>query len=271
MGDATAEAPVLAPAALAEKLGERIAPPAPGRVHRGRRRVRLSDVNSAGLVRLDALARYLQDVAVDDVRDAGIEDAVAWVVRRTTVIAPRRPVYGEELELATWCSGVGAALAERRTTVHGDRGASVEVVALWVSLDRATLRPVAVAEEHFQPYKEQAGERRVRSRLFLPGEPGREAGPVRGWPLRDADFDLFDHVNNSISWAAAEEESARWLVGAVPTWGQVEYRRPIERGEEPTLIGRRCGGGGEARVWLLGRDGAAASTARLGLGTPSAG
>ena len=257
--------------ALGAKLGERIVPPGPGRVYRDRRRVRLSDVDSGGKVRLDAVARYLQDVAADDVRDAGIEDAVAWVVRRTTIVAPQRPVYGEEIELATWCSGAGAALAERRTSIRGGDGASIEVVALWVSLDRVSLRPAPVGDEHFEPYKQQAGDRRVRSRLLLPGEPDARAEqrgtmPPRPWPLRESDFDLFDHVNNSISWAAAEEGALQMLAGQRPLWGQVEYRRALERGEAPTVTASARGG--ETLVWLLGRDGTAASSSRLGVASP---
>lgn len=252
---------------LAAGLGERIAPPGPGRVYRGGRRVRLSDVDSDGVVRLDAVARYLQDVASDDVRDAGIEDAVAWVVRRTTVIALKRPQYGEQIELATWCSGVGAALAERRTTITGEDGSSVEAVSLWVSLDPKTLRPAPVGDEHFEPYRGQAGDRRVRSRLLLPGEPDGRVGPSRAWGLRASDFDLFRHVNNAVAWTAVEEEALRLLDGVRPQWGQVEYRRPLELGEEPVILGVR--GGGVADVWLTGPDGVAVS-ARLGTGDPPA-
>ena len=39
--------------------------------------MRLADVTPGGRLRLDALARYLQDVAGDDVDDAGITGAVA--------------------------------------------------------------------------------------------------------------------------------------------------------------------------------------------------
>lgn len=255
--------------ALGAALGETIAPPGPGRVYRGGRRVRLSDVDSDGVVRFDAVARYLQDVASDDVRDAGIEDAVAWVVRRTTIIAPRRPQYGEQIELATWCSGLGPALAERRTTITGEAGSSVEVVSLWVSLDRDSLRPAPVGDEHFGPYREQAGERRVRSKLLLPATPDGAGPSGRPWPLRSSDFDLFRHVNNAVSWTAVEEEAVRVLGGHRPHWGQVEYRRALEFGEEPVVVGAASGGG--AHVWLLGPDRAPATSARLGVDAPVAG
>lgn len=265
--DPEAAEPAVLIADVAAGVGERMAPPAAGRVYRAERRVRLSDVGTDGAVRLDAVARYLQDVATDDVREAGVEDAVAWVVRRTTIVAPRRPRFGEGIRLATWCSGVGSALAERRTSVTGEEGARVEAVALWVSLDRETLRPAAVADEHFEPYRQQAGGRRVRSRLLL--APAPEGSTGRPWPLRDSDIDLFRHVNNVVSWTAVEEEALRRVPAERPLWGQVEYRRPLERTETPAVVSRH--GGGVLDVWLVGADGTAATSARLGAGVPPPG
>ena len=56
--------------------------PARGRVFRGRRRVHLGDVDAGGRLRLEALARYLQDVATDDADDARLsERRGVWVLR----------------------------------------------------------------------------------------------------------------------------------------------------------------------------------------------
>ena len=51
----------------ATELPER---PATGRVVVRTRPVRLGDVDERGRLRLDATARYLQDIATDDVNDA---------------------------------------------------------------------------------------------------------------------------------------------------------------------------------------------------------
>ncbi|MHB1929058.1 MAG: acyl-ACP thioesterase domain-containing protein, partial [Acidimicrobiales bacterium] len=102
------------------------APPAPGaRTFGASRRVRLGDVRSSGGARLEAIARYLQDIAADDVRDAAVADDCRWVVRRTRLELRRRPRYEEPLELTTWCSGTGGAWAERRTSIVGAGGAAV--------------------------------------------------------------------------------------------------------------------------------------------------
>jgi hypothetical protein len=59
--------------------------PGPGRQFTTRRRVRLGDATPKGRLRLDAVARYLQDVANDDTRDADWSDPHWWVVRRTVI------------------------------------------------------------------------------------------------------------------------------------------------------------------------------------------
>lgn len=106
----------------------------------------------------------------------------------------------------------------------------------------------------------------MRGRFLLEAAPGGIAAagrPVgRPWPLRDADFDLFHHVNNVVSWAAVEEEARAVAGGRRPAWGQVEYRRPIERGETPRIVSRT--GPAAVAVWLLGAGGEAATSARLG-------
>ncbi|HEX8803492.1 MAG TPA: acyl-ACP thioesterase domain-containing protein, partial [Acidimicrobiales bacterium] len=94
--------------------------PATGRVFRAARRVRLADADRAGRLRLDACARYLQDIGNDDTADSGIDDpATSWVVRRAVVDVHRPPRWRERLELATWCGGLGGRWAERRLSLVG--------------------------------------------------------------------------------------------------------------------------------------------------------
>src|SRR5947207_6187601 len=139
-------------------------PPARGRVYRGGRRVRLGDASPGGRLRLDALARYLQDVSNDDTRDGELDDD-GWVVRRTALRVARLPVIGEELVLETFCSGIGGRWAERRVRVQGDQGGAVEAVSLWVHVDMATGRLTPPTPPFFTLYGEAAAGRTVPPRL----------------------------------------------------------------------------------------------------------
>ena len=130
--------------------------PPTGRVVRRERRVRLGDVSPAGRLRLDALARYLQDVATDDSRDAGLTEGRQWVVRRTALEVVALPVYEEMVELATWCGGVGSHFAERRTQVRGAGGVLVEAATLWVQVDLTSMRPARIDARFREVYAEAA-------------------------------------------------------------------------------------------------------------------
>ena len=152
--------------------------PSSGRVFEGARRVRLADVSPAGRLRLDAAARFLQDVSADDTADSGLPDAEAWVVRKTTIEVAEFPRYLEPIELATWCSGTGSHWAERRISIIGARGGAVEAATTWVHFDTESGRPSRIPVGFDAIYGEATGGRRVKARLDHPDLPAGCAGGV---------------------------------------------------------------------------------------------
>jgi acyl-ACP thioesterase len=196
----------------------------PGRIHRTSRTVRLDDVDTEGRMRLDAVARYAQDAASDDMVDAGLAGVWGWVVRRTTIVAIERPRFERPVGLVTWCSGTGAAWAERRTTIDIGGRPAIEVSALWVCLDPATGRPVALEERFVDVFAPPPDARRIPGRLHHPGPPPCTAD--RPWPLRRTDLDALGHVNNAVTWGLVEEEAIRRR-SELPTRAEVEYRAPV--------------------------------------------
>jgi acyl-ACP thioesterase len=222
-----------------------------GRSYHASRRVRLGDVTPTGRVRLDAVARYLQDVAGDDVDDAGISGEAAWVVRRTSLEVLDRPKYEDRLDLVTWCSGTGAAWAERRTTISLAGRPVVEASSLWACMDPVAMRPKPLDDRFFSVYHQTPQTRTVPSRLRLPAHPPAGAVPAR-WPLRRADFDVLGHVNNAAAWVAVEEQvpPERPVVRA-----QVEYRQAMQAGTgaELGVVSADLEGDqeGMVAVWLL--------------------
>jgi acyl-ACP thioesterase len=239
---------------------ELVRPPAQGRVFRHGARVGLADVTPWGRARLDAIARWLQDAALADVEDAGLGEGL-WIVRRLRLAVERFPVFGEALELATFCSGAGRFWAERRTSVAGAGGARVEAGALWVHLAEGGARPAPMPPGFEAVYGAAAAGRRVRARLRHPAAPP-PAAPRRPWVFRAADLDLAGHVNNAVYWQALEEELAGDpLPGGLDA--EVEHRAPADAGD--AQLARADG----AR-WLLSPDGGALATFVIGPRAPRA-
>ncbi len=177
--------------------------PTSGRRFVAEQYVRLGDVDPDGVLRLDATARHLQDVANDDAVDSGLTNSFGWVVRRTLIVTVEPAVLGERLQLTTFCSGTGRCWAERRTSLVGDRGGHIEAVSLWIQVDPTSGRPTGLGDDFHRIYDEAAGGRTVSTRLSLP--PPTPDVDRRPWVIRRADLDVFDHVNNAVHWALLEE------------------------------------------------------------------
>jgi len=211
----------------------------------------IADATASGRVRLDAIARWLQDVAFHDLLDAGFEEAGVWIVRRCRITVDSFPRFGERLDLRTFCSGLGRFSAERRTAISGG-SAAVDAVALWIWLEAETLRPLRFPLSFVDLYGESAGGRGAGVRLRHP-DPPSDADRTP-FAFRVADLDVAGHVNNSHYWAALEQE----LAGAEPERfdAEIEYREPAEPGEVTIL------GAGERR-WITADGRVRASIVQL--------
>lgn len=204
---------------------EFVTEPDVGRVFSARRRVRLGDVTPGGRLRLDAVARYLQDIANDDAMDAALPGAMFWVVRRSMVEIVRPVQLREMVEVRTYCGGVGSRWAERRTRIIGADGGLIEAVSLWVSVDGDTGRPARLVPEFAELYGPAALGREVRARSVL-NDPVPAEAPRRPWPLRATDLDVLDHVNNAVYWSSVEEELRRRRQGG-RVRAELEFRSGI--------------------------------------------
>jgi len=213
--------------------------PSSGRRFTAARTVRLGDVDPSGQLRVDAVARYLQDVASDDAVDSGLSNALGWVVRRTMIRIERPPSVGERVRLVTYCTGAGRSWAERRTSIVGDQGSAVEAVSLWVHVDVATGRPVRLGDDFAAIYGESAGGRVVTSKLSLSGGPTSPAVTVP-WTFRRTDLDPFGHVNNAAHWAVLEEVLQTQSASRCGL-GEIEYVAPASADTPIQLVIDRNG------------------------------
>lgn len=229
--------------------------PCTGRVFSFVTKVRLGDVDPHGLMRLDAIARALQDVATDDASDARLDRRFGWLVRRTLIDVSEPPRLGESVDVATWCTGIGRSWAERRSQIVGERGALVDTVSLWVQVDVETGRPARVATDFLDAYGTAAGGRGVSARLSLDGP--SDSDRSLPWQTRATDFDPFGHANNAATWAFVEEHA---LLGDRRGRAELEYLRPVGAGVDIRILGSflTSGGSGAAApfdAWLKDVDG----------------
>jgi acyl-ACP thioesterase len=197
----------------------------------------IADADGSGRCRLDAMARWLQDIAYADLVDAGFEGRGAWIVRRTGS-ERRLPLRG----------GPRCGRAQRhqpspraQDSLRG-RG---ETVSLWICLDPERRRPMRFPPEFLSIYGESAGGRGANVRLRHPDPP--EGADRSTWTFRASEMDPAGHINNSHYWTPVEEELA---AGQEPERidAEVEFRDPAMPGEVALL---RDG----SSLWIAGAEG----------------
>jgi len=243
--------------------GELVPVPTKGRTFSGARRVRLGDVAPSGRIRLDALARFLQDISYDDTHDAGLNPRLGWVVRRTVMEIQRWPRYGELVDLITFCGGIGSRWSERRVAIRDDAGPLVEAATMWVHLDPDNGRPKPLPQEFHDLFGEAAGGRVVSARLHHRDPPSdAERTP---WPTRSVDFDVHAHMNNAVYWVAVEHFLP--LSDPLPAVRvELEFRQQITP-TDPVVV-RSVVSEGTVEMWLTGVDGAVHASGALRPLTP---
>jgi acyl-ACP thioesterase len=191
------------------------------------RHVGLSDVRPDGRMRLDAIARVVQDVADRDAATAEIEGMGVWILRRLALDIAHTPRFRADLTLRTSCTGTGARWAERTTSINYEGRSCIEATALWVHTDPASGAPIPLPKDFDRVW--DGGERRVSARLqhARPAADGR----VVPWSLRATDLDVVGHVNNAAYWAPVEDELARRARPRIER-AEIEFRAGLDPDDE---------------------------------------
>jgi acyl-ACP thioesterase len=144
------------------------------------------------------------------------------------------PAYLQEIDLTTWCGGVGSHWAERRTRISAvDGTVLIDAAALWVHVDEATLQPSRVPDDVAALLLASAAGRQVNARLILREKEFATGNTVmpQDWPLRFSDFDAVGHMNNAAYWEIIEESLAARSDLRAPLRAVVEHVVQIEQGQ----------------------------------------
>lgn len=246
-------------------------------------RVRTDDVDQEMRVRLDAVARFLQDTANDNIDATPFGDTDPyWIVRRTIIDVIEPISWPGEVTAQRWCAALSTRWTNMRvrlTATHETNrfnpeprpSGLIETEGFWINVNEQGM-PSRITDSALELLSETALETRLRWRSMntdkAPDADDVEL-PDRPHILRVTDFDPFKHLNNAAYLEAIEDELVDHpdLVDR-PHRLVIEYLRPIVPGSVLTLRRRRVGD--KLEVWiLLGEEKTVAATVSVTL-LPSA-
>lgn len=224
-------------------------PSDPSRIFETKRRIRVGDCDTTGTVRVDALARFLQDVGYDDTEDIGVGDGGLWVARSIAMRFPNKskmPKRNEWVNLETYCSGIGYAFAQRTVNIYTNLGDVITTNTIWVSIDSAG-KPVSIPLWLSKEYPD-ALKMKATKTLPLPMLEEESVGHTIDWKIRAADIDVNGHANNALAFSALFE-AANILRVRPPSEVLVEYHLPLVASKQTDLFMVKSGRGFDA--WLV--------------------
>ncbi|MBJ7338812.1 acyl-[acyl-carrier-protein] thioesterase [Mycolicibacterium sp.] len=235
--------------------------PAEGYVYRTSWPVATSDIDEHLHLRLDGVARYIQEVGAENLVDAGEAEAHPhWIVNRTVIDVIEPIEWPNDVTFSRWCSALSTRWCTMRVDLVGAEGGRIETEGFWICMNKDTLTPSRVTDTLIERFASTADEHRLRWRPWL--EDSNDLDVASPFGLRRTDIDIFQHVTNTAYWHAIHEVMAlEPEVCTAPYRAVVEYRKPIRYGEEVTIrYARRAD---EVRIALhVGDDVRAAALVR---------
>ncbi|TPG33039.1 acyl-[acyl-carrier-protein] thioesterase [Mycolicibacterium hodleri] len=209
--------------------------PAEGYVYRTSWPVTTSDIDEHLHLRLDGVARYIQEVGAENLVDAGEAEAHPhWIVNRTVIDVIEPIDWPNDVTFSRWCSALSTRWCTMRVDLVGSEGGRIETEGFWICMNKDTLTPSRVTDTLIARFASTADEHRLKWRPWLEN-PG-QLDSVAPFGLRRTDIDIFQHVTNTAYWHAIHEVMAQEPdVCTAPFRTVVEYRKPIRYGEEVTI------------------------------------
>ncbi|MFT3900929.1 MAG: thioesterase [Gordonia sp. (in: high G+C Gram-positive bacteria)] len=236
-----------------------------GRFFEAQYRIRTGDVDQNMRVRLDSAARYLQDIANDniDATDFTKTDPF-WIVRRTIIDVIRPFSWPGTVTAQRWCGAASTRWTNMRVTMTADHETNlfnpderepglIETEGFWINVNDQGM-PSRISDEAFEMLSSMTDEHRLRWKAMNPEKaPDAGSAPDREHVLRATDFDPFKHLNNAAYLEVLEDELIDHpdLVEG-PHRMIIEYMRPIQPGHR--LMIRRLRDGDTLTLWMLMDD-----------------
>lgn len=213
--------------------------PDSGYVYQTGWRVATSDIDEHMRLRLDGVARYIQEAGAEHLADAGLAEVHPhWIVLRTVIDVIRPIELPSDITFRRWCAALSTRWCNMRVQLEGSDGGRIETEGFWLCVNKDTLTPSRLTDDCIARFGSTTDNHRLKWRPWLT-EPVRDA-TVTPFPLRRTDIDPLEHVNNTIYWHGVHE-----ILGQVPELERapyravLEYRSPIKHGETVTIHSER--------------------------------
>lgn len=197
-------------------------------------RIRYSELDETGHLRLESLLDYFQDCSTFQSEDLGLgveylrEFHMVWVMSSWQIVAERYPKLGETVTVGTFPYEFKGFVGYRNFLMADEAGKLLAYAnTLWSLLDTRTGKPAKPTQEMLEKYvlepkmEMDYAPRKIR----LPEELLKEGEPV---PVRPHHLDVNHHVNNGqFVRIAMESLKSNFQVRQL----RAEYKKQVMLGE----------------------------------------
>jgi acyl-ACP thioesterase len=231
--------------------------------------VRAGDVDPYNRLRFDAVARYVQDIAEEELHSTFFHHSdPSWIVRRTVIDVVRPVVWPDRVELLRWCSAMSTRWTNMRVRVTSAGGGLIETEGFWININESTNMPTRISDEGLAYLARTTHEHRLRWRAWLTETAPQESDTDLLFPVRATDIDSYNHVSNAVYWQAVEHylvDHPKLVAG--PHRAVIEYIAPVHARQHITVRSRFESGDRNGhpvlRLWFVVDD-AITTTVRIG-------
>lgn len=215
--------------------------PQSGYVYQTGWRLATTDIDEQKRLRLDGVARYIQEVGAEHLADAKLADVHPhWIVLRTVIDVFEPIEIPSDITFRRWCAALSTRWCSMRVQLEGSAGGRIETEGFWICMNKDTLTPSRLSDDCIARFSGTTDNHRLKWRSWL-ADPILH-GTKTLFPLRRTDVDLFHHVNNTIYWHGVHEILSQVTeLGDTPYRAVLEYRSPIKFGESVTLLSEQEG------------------------------
>lgn len=208
--------------------------PSSGYVYTTGWRLATTDIDEHQQLRLDGVARYIQEVGAEHLADAQLAEVHPhWIVLRTVIDVINPIELPSDITFHRWCAALSTRWCSMRVQLQGSAGGRIETEGFWICVNKDTLTPSRLTDDCIARFSSTTENHRLKWRPWLTG-PNID-GTETPFPLRRTDIDPFEHVNNTIYWHGVHEILCQIPTLTAPYRAVLEYRSPIKSGEPLTI------------------------------------